>query len=71
MKMRVRRTKQTRHCFQGWFESAGYLARTIRNINNRRFLRERFMRGDFEIIDGEFWPSGLILEALSRQAGEA
>jgi hypothetical protein len=48
MKMRVRRIKQTRHCLQGWFESDGYLARTIRNIKNHRLLRERFMRGDFE-----------------------
>jgi len=61
MKMRVRRRKQTRHCLQGWFESVGYLARVKRNKENRRLLRERFMRGEYEIIDGKVWMKDLKL----------
>jgi hypothetical protein len=48
MKMKVRRIKQTRHCLQGWFESVGFLAREKRNKEQRRLLRERYLRGDFE-----------------------
>ena len=53
MKMRVLRTKQTRHCLQFWFESTGYLAKKKESKERRRMLRERYLRGDFEIIDGE------------------
>jgi len=60
MKMRVRRIKQTRHCLQGWFE-AGFLAREKRNKENRRLLRERYMRGDYVVIDGEAWMKDLKL----------
>ena len=53
MKMKARRTKQTRHCLQVWFESTGYLAKKKARKSHRRMLRERYLRGDFEIIDGE------------------
>jgi hypothetical protein len=61
MKMRVKRRKQLRHCLQGWLESPGYLAGTIRNKEKRRLLRERFLRGDYQVIDGEFWMRDLKL----------
>ena len=55
------RTKQTRHCLQVWFESTGYLAKKKARKAHRRMLRERFMRGEFEIIDGEVWMRDLKL----------
>lgn len=55
MKLRIKRIKQCRVCLQGWFESAGFLAREKRNKENRRLLRERYMRGDYVIIDGQAW----------------
>ena len=61
MKMKVRRTKQTRHCLQVWFESTGYLAKKKARKAHRKILRERFMRGEFEIIDGEVWMRDLKL----------
>ena len=61
MKMRARRIKQTRHCLQVWFESTGYLAKKKERKADRRMLRERFMRGEFEIIDGEVWMRDLKL----------
>ena len=61
MKMRVKRHKQFRHGLQGWFESTGYLARKKERKAHRRMLRERYLRGDFEIIDGEFWMRDLKL----------
>ena len=61
MKMRVRRRKQTRHGLQGWFECPGYLARFVKAKAHRKMIRERFMRGDFEIIDGEYWMRDLVL----------
>jgi len=61
MKMRVRRRKQLRHCLQGWFECPGYLARFAKAKAHRKMLRERFMRGDYEVIDGEFWMRDLKL----------
>jgi hypothetical protein len=61
MKMRVLRTKQRRHCLQGWFESTGYLTKKKEHTANHRMLRERYMRGDFEIIDGEVWMRDLKL----------
>ena len=53
MKMRTRKVNKIRCCRQGWFESTGFLALGKRNKENRRSLRERYLRGDFEIIDGE------------------
>lgn len=61
MKMKARRTKQKRHCLQVWFESTGYLAKKNERKAHRRMLRERFMRGEFEIIDGEVWMRDLKL----------
>ena len=61
MKMKVRRINQTRHCLQGWFESAGFLAKMKARKAHRRMLRERYLRGDFEIIDGEVWMRDLKL----------
>jgi len=61
MKMRVRRRKQLRHCLQGWFECPGYLARLAKGKAHRKMLRERYLRGDFEIIDGEVWMRDLKL----------
>ena len=55
MKLRIKRKKQYRCILQSWFESAGFLAREKRNKENRRSLRERYLRGDFEIIDGAVW----------------
>ena len=51
MKLLIKRRKQYRCCLQGWFESTGFLAREKRNKENRRLLRERFMRGDFEQLE--------------------
>ena len=51
MKLRIKRKKQYRCILQSWFESAGFLAREKRNKENRRSLRERYLRGDFEIIE--------------------
>jgi hypothetical protein len=45
MKMRERRRRQTRHCLQGWFESAGFLARQLRYKEKRRLLRESYLQG--------------------------
>ena len=59
--MKARRTKQTRHCLQVWFESTGYLAKKKARKAHRKILRERFMRGEFEIIDGEVWMRDLKL----------
>jgi DNA helicase IV len=61
MKMRARRIKQTRHSLQAWFESTGYLARLAKGKAHRKMIRERFMRGDYEVIDGEFWMRDLKL----------
>ena len=61
MKMKVKRIKQTRHCLQVWFESTGYLAKKKARKAHRKILRERFMRGEFEIIDGEVWMRDLKL----------
>ena len=61
MKMKVKRIKQKRHCLQVWFESTGYLAKKKERKSHRRMLRERFMRGEFEIIDGEVWMRELKL----------
>jgi hypothetical protein len=61
MKMKVMRIKQTRHCLQGWFESTGYLAKVKERKAHHRMLRERYLRGDFEIIDGEVWMRDLKL----------
>jgi len=61
MKMKARRSKQARHGLQVWFESTGYLAKKKERKAHRRMLLERFMRGDFEIIDGEFWMRDLKL----------
>lgn len=55
MKLRSKRIKQYRVCLQGWFESAGFLAREKRNKEKRRLLRERYMRGEYVIIDGQAW----------------
>ena len=60
MKMRVKRIKQKRHCLQGWFESTGYLARLKASRENRKMLRERVMRGEYEIIDGQIWMKDLL-----------
>jgi hypothetical protein len=46
MKMRTRKVNKIRCCRQGWFESTGFLARGKRNKENRRSLRERYLRGD-------------------------
>ena len=51
MKLLIKRRKQYRCCLQGWFESAGFLAREKHNKENRRLLRERFMRGDFKQLE--------------------
>ena len=51
MQLRIKRNKQCRCCLQGWFESVGFLTREKRNKENRRLLRERFMRGDFEQLE--------------------
>jgi hypothetical protein len=48
MKLLIKRRKQCRCCLQGWFESAGFLAREKRNKENRKLMRERYMRGYFE-----------------------
>jgi hypothetical protein len=40
---------------QGWFESTGFLAREKRNKEKRRLLRERYMLGEYVIIDGQAW----------------
>ena len=61
MKMKVKRIRQKRHCLQVWFESTGYLAKKKERKADRRMLRERFMRGEFEIIDAEVWMSDLKL----------
>ena len=61
MKMKVKRIKQKRHCLQVWFESTGYLAKKKARKSHRRMLRERFMCGEFEIIDGEVWMRDLKL----------
>jgi len=61
MKMKARRTKQTRHCLQVWFDSTGYLAKMKARKAHRRMLLERYLRGDFEIIDGEVWMRDLKL----------
>ena len=61
MKIKVRRIKQTRHCLQVWFESTGYLAKKKESKEHRRMLRERYLRGEFEIIDGEVWMRDLKL----------
>ena len=61
MKMKARRNKQTRHCLQVWFESTGYLAKKKARKAHRKILRERYLRGDFEIIDGEVWMRDLKL----------
>lgn len=61
MKLRIKRIKQTRHCLQGWFESTGFLARKKHNKEKRRLLRERYMRGDYVIIDSEAWMKDLKL----------
>jgi hypothetical protein len=55
MKLRIKRNQQHRCRLQGWFESAGFLAREKRNKEKRRLLRERYMRGDYVIIDGQAW----------------
>jgi hypothetical protein len=60
MKMRVKRTKQFRHGLQGWFESTGYLARLKAGREHRKMLRERILRGDYEVIEGEFWMKDLL-----------
>lgn len=59
--MKARRNKQTRHCLQVWFESTGYLSKKKARKAHRKILRERFMRGEFEIIDGEVWMRDLKL----------
>lgn len=61
MKMKARRNKQTRQRLQVWFESTGYLAKKKARKSHRRMLRERYLRGDFEIIDGEVWMRDLKL----------
>ena len=61
MKMKSRRNKQKRHCLQVWFESTGYLAKKKERKSHRRMLREKYLRGDFEIIDGEVWMRDLKL----------
>ena len=61
MKMRARRIKPKRHGLQGWFESTGYLAKKKERKAHRKMLRERYLRGDFEIIDGEVWMRDLKL----------
>ena len=61
MKMRVKRHKQRRHGLEGWFESTGYLTKLKAGREHRKMLFERFMRGDFEIIDGEYWMRDLVL----------
>jgi hypothetical protein len=61
MKMKSRRIRQKRHCLQVWFESTGYLAKKKERKAHRKILRERFMRGEFEIIDGEVWMRDLKL----------
>ena len=60
MKMKVKRRKQLRHGLQGWFECTGYLARLTKAKAHRKMLRERFMRGDYEVIDGEYWMRDLL-----------
>ena len=60
MKMRVKRHKQFRHGLQVWFESTGYLARLKAGREHRKMLRERILRGDYEVIEGEFWMKDLL-----------
>ena len=55
MKLRIKRNQQHRCCLQGWFESTGFLAREKRNKEKRRLLRERYMLGEYVIIDGQAW----------------
>ena len=52
--MRVKRHKQFRHGLQGWFESTGYLTKLKAGREHRKMILERYMRGDFEINEGEF-----------------
>ena len=61
MKLRIKRNQQHRCRLQGWFESAGFLAREKRNKEKRRLLRETYMRGDYVIIDSEAWMKDLKL----------
>ena len=61
MKMRVKRTKQSRHGLQGWFESTGYLTKLKAGREHRKMILERYMRGDFEVIDNQIWMKDLKL----------
>ena len=55
MKLRIKRNQQHRCRLQGWFESAGFLAREKHNKEKRRLLRETYMRGEYVIVDGQVW----------------